>query len=253
MGRTFRKNVVDRSERDPASIRLCLVGAEGRLGRLVAELASEHNCKVVATVGRDDSEPVPEGHEPLDVVIDVSSLQGVHRSVAIAEAHEVPLLECVTGLDESAKAVLLMAESKIPVLQASNTAIGVAILRTALRSIGRLTDSWTVTISETHHEKKIDRPSGTARSLVKDLQITRKDIEDEDIVSKRVGEVVGEHEVTFTGDDEVIRFQHEAIDRRVFAHGALRAASWLAKGRAPGRYSIEDTLGDLGDPQGITG
>jgi 4-hydroxy-tetrahydrodipicolinate reductase len=253
MGRTLTKNVDDLFERGSSSVRLCLVGAEGRLGQIVAKLASEHDCEVVATVGRHDSTPLPDGHESFDVVVDVSSLEGVHQSVKIAEAHKVPLLECVTGLDESAKNALMMAESKIPVLQAANTAIGMAILRVALRSIGRLTNSWTVTISETHHAQKVDRPSGTARRLAEDLRISGKDIEDDDVLSKRVGEVVGEHKIIFSGEDEVISFQHQALDRRVFARGVLRAACWLAKGHPPGRYSIEDTLGDLGDPSGIIG
>ena len=245
MGRTLTKNVLDRSKFNPGRIRLCVVGGQGRLGKIVLKTATEHGCEVVATVNRHDSMPLPEGHEPFDVVVDVSSLEGVHRSVAIAKAHEVPLLECVTGLDETAKTALRAAESDIPVLHAPNTSMGVAILRVALRSIGSLTGSWAVTISETHHEKKIDRPSGTARSLVEDLQMSRGDIGVEDVVSRRVGEVVGEHEVAFVRDDEIIRFQHQAFDRGVFAHGVLRAAVWLAKGRPPGRYSIEDTLGDL--------
>lgn len=239
------KNVLDRSQSDSGRIRLCVVGGQGRLGKIVMRIAIEHGCEVVATVNRHDSMPLPEGHEPFDVVVDVSSLEGVHRSVAIAKAHEVPLLECVTGLDETAKTALRAAESDIPVLHAPNTSMGVAILRVALRSIGSLTDSWAVTISETHHEKKIDRPSGTARRLVEDLQMSRGDIGVEDVVSRRVGKVVGEHEVTFVRDDEIIKFQHQAFDRGVFAHGVLRAAVWLAKGRPPGRYSIEDTLGDL--------
>ena len=246
------KNVLDRSQSDSGRIRLCVVGGQGRLGKIVMRIAIEHGCEVVATVNRHDSMPLPEGHEPFDVVVDVSSLEGVHRSVAIAKAHEVPLLECVTDVDVRAKTALKVAESKIPVLHAPNTAFGVAILRMALRSIGRLTNSWPVTITETHHAEKVDQPSGTARSLVEDLRISRDDIEDGHVISNRVGEVVGEHEIAFLGEDEKIIIRHQATDRRVFGHGVLRAARWLSKGRSPGRYSIDDTLEGLDEPPAIT-
>jgi 4-hydroxy-tetrahydrodipicolinate reductase len=222
------------------------------MGRIVAELAAEHDCKVVVKVTRDDAVPAPMSESMFDVVIDVSSREGIHHAVGIAVAHEVPLLECVTDVDARGKTALKAAESKIPVLHAPNTALGVAILRVALRSIGRLTNSWPVTITETHHAKKVDQPSGTARSLVEDLQISRNDIEDGDVISNRVGEVVGEHEIAFLGKDEKIIIRHQAVDRRVFGHGVLRAARWLSKGRSPGSYSIENTLEGLDDPPVIT-
>lgn len=252
MGRTLTKNVADPLRGDSSPLRLCLVGARGRLGRIVAELAAEHDCKVVVEVTRDDVEPIRRSEATFDVVVDVSSRNGIHRAVGIAVAHEVPLLECVTDVDVRAKTALKVAESKIPVLHAPNTAFGVAILRMALRSIGRLTNSWPVTITETHHAEKVDQPSGTARSLVEDLRISRDDIEDGHVISNRVGEVVGEHEIAFLGEDEKIIIRHQATDRRVFGHGVLRAARWLSKGRSPGRYSIGDTLEGLDEPPAIT-
>lgn len=251
MGRTLTKNVRESIEAGIRPVRLCVVGAEGRLGSSILRHAESQGCEVTRPIGRGE-EPATTRERQFDVVLDVSTVEGVHRACSIAEAHEMPLLECVTSLDASAESALKALESRIPVLVASNTSLGIATLRMVLGAVSSALEDWSVSISETHHSNKIDRPSGTARSIVADLQGGGRSVDHADVVSHREGDVVGTHEIVFASAEERIVLRHEAMDRSVFAIGALRAAKWLAVGRAAGRYAIADTL-DRADPSsGVT-
>lgn len=241
MGRTLTKNVSESSDDGLPPVRLCVVGADGRLGSSIVRHAAAHGCEVTRRIGRGE-ERVETRERGFDVVIDASTVAGVQRACGIAEAHEMPLLECVTGLDATAESALKALESRIPVLVASNTSLGIATLRTLLGSISTALDGWSVSISETHHAKKVDRPSGTARMIVSDLQAVGRAIDRGDVVSRREGDVVGTHEIVFANAEERIVLRHEAMDRAIFAIGAIRAAKWLAAGRPAGRYAIADTL-----------
>ena len=241
MGRTLTKNVIGSPDADPSPVRMCVVGAEGRLGAAIVRLAEREGCEVTRAIGRE-AESVEMRERGFDVVVDASTNEGVQCACRIAEAHEMPLLECVTGLDEPAKTALKALESSIPVLIASNTSLGIAAVRSMLDTASRALEGWTVSIEETHHVGKVDRPSGTARTIASDLRSAGRSIDDRDIVSNREGDVIGAHEITFTNEGERITLRHRALDRSIFAIGAIRAAKWLAAGRPAGRYEISDTL-----------
>ena len=241
MGRTLTKNVRESMEAGIRPVRLCVVGADGRFGSSIVRHAASHGCEVTRPIGRGE-EPATTRESPFDVVVDVSTVEGVHRACKSAEAHEMPLLECVTSLDASAESALKVLESRIPVLVTSNTSLGIAMVRTLLGGMSSALEGWSVSISETHHAGKVDRPSGTARTIVHDLRTAGRAIDESDVVSHREGEVVGTHEIVFADEQERIVIRHEALDRSIFAMGALRAARWLAAGRRAGRYAIADTL-----------
>ena len=246
MGRTLTKNVHESMDAGFRPVRLCVVGADGRLGSSIVRHAASQGCEVTRPIGRGE-EPEATRERRFDVLVDVSTVDGVHRACKIAEAHEMPILECVTSLDEAAKSALKVLETKIPVLVASNTSLGIATVRTLLGAMSNALGDWSVSISETHHSGKVDRPSGTARTIVADLHAAGRAVDDGDVVSHREGDVIGTHEIVFTNAEERIVLRHEAMDRSVFAIGAIRAAKWLAAGRAAGRYAIADTL-DRSDP-----
>ncbi|MEX0907087.1 MAG: 4-hydroxy-tetrahydrodipicolinate reductase, partial [Gemmatimonadota bacterium] len=147
------------------------------------------------------------------------------------------------------------------VLTAANFSIGVNLLLSLCEEVGGALDAsaWDVEITEAHHARKVDAPSGTAIALGQavargrgvELAAVRRDGRSGHVGARSSGEigmhslrggnVVGEHTVTFFGARERIELSHAATDRAVFAEGALAAAHWLA-GRAPGRYAMRDVL-----------
>ncbi|MBC8106802.1 MAG: 4-hydroxy-tetrahydrodipicolinate reductase, partial [Anaerolineae bacterium] len=107
------------------------------------------------------------------------------------------------------------------------------------RSLGA---GYDISIVEAHHNKKKDAPSGTALRLAKAIEQSGTHVKSDQIVAMRGGDVVGEHTIRFAGEGEYVELTHRATSRDVFAHGALRAAVWLAH-REPGWYTMEDVLG----------
>ena len=197
----------------------------------------------MVNVAIDASDPDPSAEIEFDVVVDASTPEGTVRASEIALNKGVPLLVCTTGLPEATLEIVHEASAEIPVLLAPNTSPGVAVVSRLVQEAAKLLDGWTVQIDETHHVKKKDKPSGTARLLAELVESARgEQVSSESVKSHRHGNVVGEHTVTFTGQDEIIRIEHKAFDRVLFGHGAILAARWLLRQPA-GRYTIQQTLG----------
>jgi 4-hydroxy-tetrahydrodipicolinate reductase len=129
----------------------------------------------------------------------------------------------------------------LPIVFASNFSIGVnALFALTSRAAEILGSEFKPEIVETHHTKKLDAPSGTAKTLGEIL--TQAGKSDVSIQSIREGDVVGEHTVTFVGPSERLELTHRAGSREIFAYGALRAAEWIV-GKPAGLYSMQDVLG----------
>ncbi len=165
-----------------------------------------------------------------------------------------------TGFTEEQEAELQAFASRYAIVKAGNFSLGVTML-TALveQAAARLGDDWDIEVLETHHRRKVDAPSGTALMLgeaaaagrkapLKDLQtppydgITgAREAGKIGFSVRRAGGVIGDHEVMFGSDEELISLRHTALDRNVFARGAIRAGQWAAQ-QSPGYYSIRDVL-----------
>lgn len=165
-----------------------------------------------------------------------------------------------TGFDAKDEARIARAAEDMAVVKAGNFSLGVNLLTALARlAAARLGGDWDAEVLETHHRRKVDAPSGTAlmlgqavaegrgqtlaalRSPPYDGPDARRMDGTIGFAVRRSGGVVGEHEVTFASDREVIALGHQALDRSVFAAGALHAAGW-AMGQAPGLYDMEDVL-----------
>lgn len=237
------------------NVRIILVGAGGRMGRLIDACASEDRAvRVVERLGRVNVQEfmgkiASRGHgvaTPADVAIDFSSDEGARAAIGLATSLGIPLVTGTTGLSEATSEAIAAAAKRIAVLPCSNTSLGVAVLRRLVAEAARLLgDGYELDIVESHHRRKLDAPSGTALSLAASLAEAGRPVRPDRIHSLRGGDVVGQHEVVFAGPGETIRLEHRAERRELFALGALRAAKWLV-GRPAGRYRIEDTLEGLG-------
>jgi len=227
-------------------IRLLISGARGRMGERLEILARQDaNFRVVAAIDRDDPpRDAPLDLAPPDVIIDFSSDEGAARAAALASRFQAALLVGTTALSPRTHQTLDALAAQVPVLLAANTSLGVAVLNhLAVQAAKALGPEYSIDLIEHHHALKTDAPSGTALRLAESLRAhAGVPLPPERIHAVRAGDIVGEHTVQFAGPGERITITHAATSRDLFVRGALRAAAWL-KGKTPGRYAIEQTLG----------
>jgi len=241
---------------------LVVVGARGRMGQRLCALAPEYGLEVVAGVDADGPALDADLAARARCVVDFSAPAQAPLTLAWAAAHKVPTVLGTTGLSPSEEDALARAEREVPIVWAPNFSMGVHVLLELVAEAARLLDDgWDVELVEAHHRKKVDAPSGTALALARRVaaaratslsQIARHGREglvgarprgELGLHAVRGGSVVGEHAVSFFGDGEVVTLKHRALDRDIFARGALRSAAWLvAADRAPGRWGLADVL-----------
>jgi len=227
-----------------------------------------------AAVGRDAGREA--GRQPLgvtitddpaaavsgaDVAIDFTLPEALRGNVTTCVEQGVPLVIGTTGLSADDEAVLDGAAVSIALLHGRNMSVGVNVLTELVRQASHaLGADFDVEINEAHHRNKFDAPSGTALQLGESVAEGRGVALDSvatydrhgvgearapgsiGFTSLRAGSIVGDHTVLFAADEEIIELRHRALDRAVFARGALRAAVWIAE-RQAGRYSMNDVLG----------
>lgn len=239
-------------------MKIAIVGAAGRMGKKLIELAEGTALKVVSKVD------VAEGYdkawsEEVEGVIDFSYHAGVPAFITKAAAEGIPYVIGTTGITAEEQVAVDAAAKKIPVVQSGNYSLGVNLLLELVKKAATiLGPQYDIEITEMHHKHKKDAPSGTALMLAKSVAEGRGvgndfvfgrhgDIGERPegeiaIHALRGGSVVGDHTVMFAGDLERVEFTHKAQDRAAFAAGALKALEW-AKGKAPAIYTMRDVLG----------
>lgn len=243
--------------------RVVLIGASGRMGQAILCAAPHYPAlRIVAAIaspaspalGRDagtEAGAAPNGVPvscdlqaalaQADVVIDFSNAAVTPAHLGACVAARTPLLLGTTGYAATLEADFEAAARDIALLVAPNTSLGVTLLMELARRAAAALPGFAFAIEETHHVAKHDTPSGTALALAAALRAGRGASAEVPITSHRTGEVIGEHTVTLSGPGEVVFLGHRALERGVFARGALAAALWLAP-KPPGRYAMGDLL-----------
>ncbi|WP_424019726.1 4-hydroxy-tetrahydrodipicolinate reductase [Halorientalis pallida] len=243
-------------------------GAAGRMGRTVIETAADRD-DVDVVVGFDvegpdevQGVPVVDADEAADALAEYDADVAVDFTVpeatlSLAEACReagVGMVVGTTGFDEDGFAALDDTAEDVPLLKATNFARGVHALLRAIKEALPAVPDYDLELMETHHNGKIDAPSGTAKTMLETVQAER-DVEpvygreghaprDEDeigVFARRAGDIRGEHELIAAGNDEVLSLSHHAEDRSVFAAGALDAAVWT-ENQDPGRYDFGNVI-----------
>lgn len=243
-------------------------GCCGRMGSLIVEEAAKDPVHF-KLVGGFEQAAHPAVGQPLanhptlkvtsdlkavlknaDLLIEFTTPESSVNNAKVCAEVSVPVLMGTTGFSPDQMAQLRALASRIPIFWSPNMSIGIVMIRKTLGSLFDLYRKFgldktlSIKISETHHAKKKDSPSGTAKQLAQDLQhITGQPIRDNEIEAQREGEVVGIHRVTFEAGAERIDLRHEVIDRRVFAQGALLVARNFEKIRnrqGGGWYGMDD-------------
>ncbi len=232
--------------------RIVLHGA-GRMAAAIVRAAAQdsdiHIAAVVAPARPDWEESVPyfaaldQLPAKPEVLIDFSLPEGTAAAAPWCARNEVALLSGVTGLHRAEMGALELAAKRSAVLWSPNLSLGVNLLaRLCTVAAGLMKPETTVSIADTHHQWKQDAPSGTALMLGAAIDAGRSSsVPEVSYSSVREGEVIGLHAITLEWPGEKIVLQHEAMDRALFAHGALDAARWLST-QAPGFYSAADWL-----------
>jgi len=246
-------------------IKIIISGILGRMGKEIIKLS--HTIDDVSIIaGYDIREedigiPLKNTIEELpgdfDVIIDFSSPRATVNMVKFAVQHLKPIIIGTTALGDEDNKKILEASHKIAVLKASNMSVGINVIFAMLKKLPDiLYKNFDIEISEIHHSKKKDSPSGTARTMGKIISERKENAhfhygregnelkrENGEIGfhSIRGGTVAGIHTVYFLGDDESIEITHRVYSRRIFAIGAIAAAKWIFK-KKPGIYSMQDLI-----------
>lgn len=263
-------------------MKICVAGAFGRMGRRITHLAVSSNDLTVGAVfdlpefagqelaiGLESDSPevftlatsAENALRDSDVLIDFTLAESSLENIAAAAKASKPAVVGTTGFSQDQKSEIENLAAKIPIVLAPNMSVGVNLLfQLTSQAAATLGLDYNVEITEIHHNKKKDAPSGTAVRLAElaaealgldyDSQVAhgREGMTGErpkaeiGMHSLRGGDVVGEHTVYFVGQGERIELTHRAQSRDTFAHGALVAARFATKAR-PGLYDMQDVLG----------
>jgi len=239
-------------------IRITITGARGKMGQTV--LACARQAADLEVVGQIDlGDDLQSVIAETDVVIDFSFKTATAAIVALAAAHDKPLVIGTTGHEPAEKKDILRHQTSIPIVWASNFSVGVNTLFWLTRKAAEILDTgFDLEIIEMHHRQKKDAPSGTASTLAQVLMEARgksfglrhgrqgvggeRSAQEIGMHSLRGGDVIGDHTVIFAGLGERLELTHRAASRDTFALGALRAARWVTL-QKPGLYDMEQVLG----------
>ena len=181
-----------------------------------------------------------ENEENIDLIIDFSEPKNSMQVLRFASKNNIPTLLGTTGFTEDESEEMIELADYFPLLIAPNTSIGIVLIKRMLQSISSELNLFsTPRIYERHHKEKKDAPSGTALDLSKELSSLENYSDEIEIQSKRSGESSGEHKIVLKRANELIEISHTALDRSLFADGAIEAVKWLSN-KTPGLYSMND-------------
>lgn len=217
--------------------KIFLSGSTGRVGQEIQAICSSQDMFEI--IGVSHSKNTIPAKVDADFIVDFSLPEAFDAVLKTALESNVPLVSGTTGLSSSQFEAIETASKTIPICWASNMSLGIAFLNKLLKQYGSL-EGFDFQIEEIHHRHKKDAPSGTAITLQETLKKSVNEIVPEPL-SLRGGGVFGVHKVWAFSEEEVILLEHQALNRKVFAQGALRVGKWLLSNK-PGLYKVEDVL-----------
>ncbi len=222
-------------------VNIVVLGSAGRMGAEVLAAVKNHkHAHVLATVSKPGAlERIKlSAHDRPVVMIDFSSPSGFVEGLRFCRKNEIGFVSGTTGLSAANMRALRAASKKIAVFWSPNMSFGINLIAELLKH--QAFGNYDLQVEEFHHRNKKDAPSGTARMLQNILcAATKKNIPKP--LSGRGGGIFGIHKIWAMGDEEVLTIEHTALNRRVFASGAVRAAIWISD-KSHGLYDFGDLL-----------
>ena len=243
-------------------MKVIINGIDGAMGQLLARaIESAEDMEIAAGV-------TPTGWQgaytaldqftgDADMVIDFSHHDGTTALIDYCVKRGLPVVVCTTGQTDEELEYIAKASETIPVFKSANMSVGVALVSKVIKEIAAKFGACDIEIVETHHNRKVDAPSGTAIMLADAIKEVRPELhynlgrsgmakrepDEIGISAVRMGNIVGTHEVMFGTNSQTITVTHQAHDRALFADGAVAAARFLL-GKPAGFYNMDDLLAD---------
>ena len=253
-------------------IKVLISGINGKMGQILSGcIAEDENMVVVAGIdkmpdARQNPFPVYETFsrviESVDVVIDFSRPEALPDILAFSSKKNIPAVLATTGYSDQDNTMIANASAHIPIFFSANMSLGVNLqMELSKKASEFLGDKFDIEIVEKHHNQKVDAPSGTALAIADKINEAfsggkqyvygrtpdvraKRDVKEIGIHAVRGGTVVGDHDVLFLGNDEVIEIHHRAMSKHIFAEGAIRAAKFIHD-KPAGLYSMQDIISGM--------
>jgi 4-hydroxy-tetrahydrodipicolinate reductase len=223
-------------------MKLSIIGY-GKMGKAIHRLAPQYAFSDFVIIdNEEDWLNKQNDFRNCDVAIEFSTPETVLANLSKCFELQIPVISGTTGWNNKREDFLkLWQNSSISFIYGANFSIGANIffkLNTWLAQQMKSQPQYAVSIEETHHVHKKDAPSGTALTIERGILSQFDNQQNIPIISHREGEIIGEHLVNYQSAEDQIQIKHNALNRDIFAHGALKAAAWLEK--HPGIYAFED-------------
>lgn len=248
--------------------KILLNGCFGRMGKAITEIVNKNeNCSICAGVDSFGSgiadfpvyKKIDDVKEAADVIIDFSNPAALDSLLGFAKKYKLPLVIATTGYTKEQIDKIEEASKAIPIFFTFNMSLGINVLTSlAQRASQILGSDFDIEIIEKHHNQKLDAPSGTAIMLANAINNVNNDKMQYEydrhsrrmtrpnneigIHSIRGGTIVGEHEVIFAGNNEILSLTHTAYSRDIFAVGAVKAAVYISD-KSAGIYDMSKMIG----------
>ena len=248
---------------------IILVGCNGKMGKMVSEcVKDEKDVVIVAGVDYNDQQnfdyhvysDLNAIENPDGIIVDFSNHSMTPTILDFCKKNKTPAVICSTGHTADELNEISEASKDIPIFRSANMSLGINLLvMLAKKAAAILEDSFDIEIIEKHHNQKLDAPSGTALLIAdaindtlsysaeykydRHLEREKRKHEEIGIHSIRGGTIIGEHDVLFAGQDELVTISHRADSRLVFAKGAVKAAKYLS-GKEAGLYDMNMLLSE---------
>ena len=247
-------------------IKILLNGANGKMGsEVIQAVKSVENCEIVC--GFDQEENTTNGFpvyktiedikENVDVIIDFSVPVATFEILKYARQNKTPIVIATTGFSKEQIEEIQEVSKEIPVFRSSNMSLDINLMASLIQKVAEVLTTADIEIIETHHNRKIDSPSGTAILLADAInevlenkkeytfdRMQKREKRNKNEIgfsSIRGGNIVGEHTVKFFGENEALEITHKAYSRQVFAEGAINAAKFIVE-QKPGLYDMRSLV-----------
>ena len=247
-------------------LKIMVNGCNGKMGQVVCQLIQKDNelnlmCGFDKMVMPNAEIPIyvkiEDIQEAPDVIIDFSVPNATLNILKYASRNKIPVVIATTGFSEEEEMMIQAYSKQIPIFKSANMSYDIMIMKKLVKWLAPLLKETDIEITETHHNQKIDSPSGTAQMLANEINSAldgshyceydrhkkreKRNKNEIGMHSIRGGNIVGEHTVQFFGEFETFELKHTTYSRDVFAEGAIKAAKFIVT-KAQGMYKMEDLL-----------
>ena len=239
-------------------------GCNGKMGQIVCDLVNQNEdlvlkCGFDKNITGEFAFPVYNEIENIsekpDVIIDFSVPVATLNILNYAVQNQVPVVIATTGFSIDEEKIIEKYSKQIPIFKSANMSYDIMIMKKLVQWLAPLLKDTDIEITETHHNRKIDSPSGTAQMLADSINASlgntlhceynrhdkreKRDKNEIGMNSIRGGNIVGEHTVQFFGEFDTFELKHTSYSRNVFAEGAIKAAKFIVN-QTPGLYDMDD-------------